>query len=327
MFIKRLNSIPGKYVAIHSRCKSVFSLLRNESAKNDVDANIRYPYQVVQPGHLSPIKAVPEFIAKPDYRKTTLLFTNRASCITINSEEMIRKMKETCLLAKHVLQTASSVLEPGVTTDYIDEIVHAEIIKCGAYPSTLHYKGYPKSCCTSVNNVACHGIPDDTILQDGDIINIDITVFYLGCHGDTSDTFQIGNVDETGLALISSTRECLNRAIDICKPGAKFSDIPEVIEPFALEKGLSVCKKFVGHGIGQHFHTPPNVWHVKTHRVDKRRMEPGMIFTIEPILMEGDTRVKILSDGWTTVSRDNLRSAQAEHTVLITQSGHDILTL
>lgn len=326
MLKKSIELFSQNYLSQRSGIRSIFNIIRYHRTKN-VAQNESAPFRIVHPGRVSNIKSVPEYIAEPDYRKSTLLFTNKSSYITINSEERIRKMRETCSLASHVLKTASSIIEPGITTDYIDEIVHREVIKCGAYPSTLHYKGYPKSCCTSVNNVTCHGIPDDTVLQDGDIINIDVTVFYLGCHGDTSDTFPIGQIDETGSALISDTRHCLFRAINICKSGAQFSDIPAVIEPYASKRGWGVCKKFVGHGIGEHFHTPPNVWHVNNRRVDKRIMEPGMIFTIEPILMEGDTAIKTLRDGWTAVSKDNLRSAQAEHTILITPNGNDILTL
>lgn len=204
--------------------------------------------------------------------------------------------------------------------------MHQEIVKFGAYPSTLHYKGFPKSCCTSVNNVVCHGIPDDNILQEGDIINIDVTVFHLGCHGDTSDTFKIGVVDDEGCQLISTTQQCLHEAIDICQPGAQFSDIPKVIEPLAKKQGYEVCGHFVGHGVGTRFHSPPNVWHVSSSHANRSVMEPGMIFTIEPILMEGCNSIKILSDGWTAVSRDDRRSAQSEHTVLITQTGSAVLT-
>lgn len=175
--------------------------------------------------------------------------------------------------------------------------------------------------------MVCHGIPDDTVLNEGDIINVDITVFYMGCHGDTSDTFTVGKVDDRAHDMIYSTRECLQAAIGICKPGTKFAKIPEIIEPLANAKGFRVCRRFVGHGIGSIFHMPPEIWHVRSRRADKRSMESGMIFTIEPILMEGDDDIKTLEDGWTVISEDNLRSAQAEHTILITQSGNEILTL
>lgn len=217
-------------------------------------------------------------------------------------------------------------LQPGRTTDEIDSCIHEEIIKSGGYPSTLLYKGYPKSCCTSVNNVACHGIPDNTALQHGDIINIDITVYYMGCHGDTSDTFSVGDIDKTAASLILTTRDALSRGISVCKPGAKFSDIATAIEPFAVKNGFQVCKRFVGHGIGGAFHMPPNIYHHSNLLCDRRKMSPGMIFTVEPILMEGSSKIEISSDGWTALSKDNLRSSQAEHTVLITENGVEILT-
>lgn len=284
------------------------------------------PYQIVRPGCISPPMDVPEHISRPDYSKATLLQVRRNKDIVIKSEELIRSMRETCAIARLVLQKAASILEPGITTNDIDVLVHKEIIGYGGYPSTLHYNGFPKSCCTSVNNVVCHGIPDNSVLRSGDIVNIDVTVFYLGCHGDTSDTFEIGGVDEGAGALISNTRECLQKAINVCRPSAKFSEIADAVETSADASGFTVCRRFVGHGIGNSFHEKPDVWHVRSKRADDREMKPGMIFTIEPILMEGTSKVQTLEDRWTTVSEDGLRSAQAEHTVLITHDGCEILT-
>ena len=217
-------------------------------------------------------------------------------------------------------------MKPGITTDEIDKVVHNEVIHHGAYPSPLQYKGYPKSCCTSINNVVCHGIPDDRMLVSGDIINIDITVFHHGCHGDTSDTFQIGQIDKEATKLIDTTQSCLYEAIAACKPGAPFQIIAEIIEGKAIAEGYNVCRDFIGHGIGSYFQGPPNVYHHVTSRSSTRAMEPGMTFTIEPILMERSPEIYVLPDGWTALSRDGGRSAQAEHTILITPAGREILT-
>ena len=218
------------------------------------------------------------------------------------------------------------MLQPGISTDEIDKIVHDEIIKSGAYPSPLFYKGFPKSCCTSVNNVVCHGIPDDRQLISGDIINVDVTVYYRGCHGDTSDTFVINQADDEALNLISVTRECVHRAIDICKPGTSFRKVGEIIEAVSKSAGYSVCRAFIGHGIGSYFHGPPDIFHYATTRASKQPMEPGMVFTIEPILMEGSSDIIFLPDGWTVVSKDGGRAAQTEHTVLVTKNGCEVLT-
>ena len=204
--------------------------------------------------------------------------------------------------------------------------MHSEIIKHGAYPSPLLYKGFPKSCCTSVNNVACHGVPDDRKLLSGDVINIDVTVFHHGCHGDTSDTFIIGQSDPEGLQLIDISRDSLHRAIEICKPGNSFRKIGETIESISRSAGFSVCRNYVGHGIGSYFHGAPNVYHYATALATKQLMEPGMTFTIEPIIMEGSSDVVVLPDGWTVVSIDGCRSAQTEHTILITEKDCEVLT-
>lgn len=173
----------------------------------------------------------------------------------------------------------------------------------------------------------CHGIPDDRELENGDIINIDISVYLKGYHGDTSDTFEVGEVDEGGMKLIKTTRLALQKAIAVCKPGSFFVDIAKVIEHIAKQNKFAVCENFVGHGIGKHFHENPDVFHtVHSYRYKDRMMKAGMAFTIEPILLEGSPKNRTLSDGWTVVSCDNMRSSQAEHTLLITDNGCEILT-
>ncbi|XP_032759367.1 methionine aminopeptidase 1D, mitochondrial isoform X2 [Rattus rattus] len=219
---------------------------------------------------------------------------------------------------------AHPVPEVGMTTEEIDALVHREIIRRDAYPSPLGYGRFPKSVCTSVNNVLCHGIPDSRPLQDGDIINIDVTVYYNGYHGDTSETFLVGNVDESGTKLVEVARACRDEAIAACRAGAPFSVIGNTISRITRQNGLQVCPHFVGHGIGSYFHGHPEIWH---HANDNDLpMEEGMAFTIEPIITEGSPEFKVLEDAWTVVSLDNRRSAQFEHTVLITPRGVEILT-
>ncbi|XP_028605509.1 methionine aminopeptidase 1D, mitochondrial isoform X3 [Podarcis muralis] len=219
---------------------------------------------------------------------------------------------------------AHPVPKVGMTTEEIDCLVHHEIIRQDAYPSPLGYGNFPKSVCTSVNNVACHGIPDSRPLQDGDIINIDVTVYFNGYHGDTSETILVGNVDESGQKLVEVARKCRDEAIAACRPGAPFSVIGNTISHIARQNDLRVCPYFVGHGIGSYFHGHPEVWHHENE--SDLLMQEGMAFTIEPILMEGSYEFKILKDKWTAVSVDNKRSAQFEHTVVITSRGAEILT-
>ncbi|XP_028283032.1 methionine aminopeptidase 1D, mitochondrial isoform X3 [Parambassis ranga] len=211
-----------------------------------------------------------------------------------------------------------------MTTDEIDFIVHQETIKHNAYPSPLRYGGFPKSVCTSVNNVVCHGIPDSRKLEDGDIINVDVTVYLDGYHGDTSETFLIGEVDEVGRRLVETARQCRDEAIAACKPGAELCVIGNTISQIAHASGFQVCPYFIGHGIGSYFHCHPEIWHHANN--NDMTMEEGMAFTIEPILMEGSPEFRIMKDKWTAISVDDMRSAQFEHTVVITSDGVDILT-
>ncbi|CAH0550045.1 unnamed protein product, partial [Brassicogethes aeneus] len=215
--------------------------------------------------------------------------------------------------------------KPGKTTDEIDKLVHSLTIENGAYPSPYNYRNFPKSVCTSINNVACHGIPDDRKLLNGDIINVDITVFLDGHHGDCSKSFLVGDVDDVGKNLVEATEICLHEGIEICKPGAYFRQIGAQIQQRASQLGFNVIPAFIGHGIGRYFHGPPDIYHMRNNYPG--RMEPGMTFTIEPILTQGGHMIEILEDDWTAVTVDDARTAQFEHTVLILDSGVKILTL
>jgi len=216
-------------------------------------------------------------------------------------------------------------IKPGVTTDDIDKAVHEMVIVEDAYPSPLNYHSFPKSICTSVNEVVAHGIPDSRALLDGDIVSIDITVYFNGYHGDCCETFFVGNsVNNTARNLVSVARECLYKGISVCGPGVDFWKIGEAIEPFVQEHGFNVVAELMGHGVGELFHTFPFILHVRNRESGK--MKPGMVFTIEPVITEGCTKIDVWPDKWTIVTTDGSWSAQFEHTVVITDTGVEILT-
>ncbi|XP_019734622.1 methionine aminopeptidase 1D, mitochondrial isoform X1 [Hippocampus comes] len=282
-----------------------------------------HSYNVVRPATVRPAYPVPRHIEQPDYVGTGLV-PEWPDYIEIKNAEQIEGLARACQLARHVLLLAGESLKVGMTTDEVDFLVHQETIQHNAYPSPLRYGGFPKSVCTSVNNVVCHGIPDSRRLEDGDIINIDVTVYLDGYHGDTSETFFVGEVDEVGRRLVETAKHCRDEAIAACKPGAQLCVIGNTISEIARANGFQVCPYFIGHGIGSYFHCHPEIWH---HANDNdMTMEEGMTFTIEPILMEGSAEFQILQDKWTAVSADDARSAQFEHTVAITSDGVEILT-
>lgn len=283
-------------------------------------------YELVAPQKVSfdNIKSiVPERIMKPSYFEKGLVL-DEPTRVELKTKQDIEKMRIAGKLAAQTLEFAGSLVKPGITTHDIDAQVREFIFAADAYPSPLNYKKYPKSICTSVNNVICHGIPDSRPLADGDIINIDVTVFIGGFHGDTNRSFAVGTLDVNGLKLINVATQALDYAISICGPGRPISSIGDIISQYVKSQNLSVNHAFVGHGIGRNFHEPPIVDHTRSN--SKQMMEPGMTFTIEPIVQEGSSTFKILSDGWTAVSKDGGRAAAAEHTILITETGYEILT-
>lgn len=217
-------------------------------------------------------------------------------------------------------------LQPGISTHEIDRFVFNEIIKQNCYPSPLYYCGYPKAICTSVNNVACHGIPDSRKLMDGDIINIDITVFHENCHGDCSKTFLVGKVDDNGRYLVYHNEKGLYEAIKICRPGVDFREIGKALQAYANRAELNIVQDFIGHGIGEDFHCPPEIYHFENN-YEIGIMEKGMIFTIEPIFSEGAAEIELWEDEWTVSTVDNSRTSQHEHTVLINDDSCEILTM
>jgi methionyl aminopeptidase len=283
----------------------------------------RSPEQQLRAGALSPMRTVPEGIVRPDYAETGEPIRRPES--RIKSPDIIERMRRAGRAAAEVLELGAAAIAPGVTTDEIDAIVHQAYIDRGGYPSTLNYRGYPKSLCTSVNEVICHGIPDDRPLRDGDIVNLDVTIFLDGVHGDTNATYGVGNVDEHSKRLIEVTRECLALGIAAVVPGRPFSDIGRAIETHALAHKYDVVRAFVGHGIGEQFHTDLQIPHYFEPRMDVV-METGMVFTIEPMISMGTGQHRIWDDDWTAVTADGSRTAQFEHTVLVTDTGVEILT-
>lgn len=281
-------------------------------------------YDVVGLGEVSDPRQVLEHIRKPEYADSGVTKETEPE-IEIKTEEQIKCMRESCVLAKTILDEVGKYVKVGVTTDELDRIVHSACISFGAYPSPLNYRGFPKSVCTSVNNVACHGIPDNRPLKDGDIVSIDVSVFYNGYHGDCAATYGVGTVDARGQNLMDVAQQCLGEGVKVCHPGQLFCQIGKTISEYAESNGFTVVPAFCGHGIGSYFHGPPNVYHIPND--DETVMKEGMIFTIEPVISEGGPDIVVLEDGWTAVTEDNSRCAQYEHTILITKNGAEILTV
>lgn len=247
------------------------------------------------------------------------------SSIEIKTDREIQFMREVCALAADTLSRVGPLIEPGITTQDIDDFVHQDTLKLGARPAPLNYRGFPKSVCTSVNEVVCHGIPGPRRLQEGDIINVDVTHVYQGYFGDTSATFYVGKPSKAAKHVTEVARRSLDLAIAEVKPGNRFGDIGAAIQEFAEAQGCSVVQDFVGHGIGRVFHDEPKVSHVGR-RGTGRRFKPGMTFTIEPMINEGRHETRILDDDWTAVTIDGKLSAQFEHTILVTPTGCEVLT-
>ena len=276
------------------------------------------------PGYVAPQLPVPDHIERPDYvwKKEAIegLYGD------VYDAEGIAKIRAASRLAAEAMNRVEQHIQPGITTAELDRIGHEFIISQDAWPSTLGYKEYPKSMTTSLNEVICHGIPDDTMLEDGDIINIDITVYKDGHHGDHNKTFVVGTVDEESKLLVERTEKALERAIKAVKPGREINVIGRVIETYAKRFGYGVVEDFVGHGVGREFHSGLIVPHYDTAPRHNEVMVPGMVFTIEPMLTLGDIAWEMWSDGWTVVTKDRKRSAQFEHTIVVTDDGADILT-
>jgi len=277
---------------------------------------------ILHPGRVSPPRRVPAHIERPEYVGRP---GPRIGEPHVKDAATIEAMRAAGRIAAQALAEVGRHVAPGVTTDELDRIGHEFLCDHGAYPSTLGYRGYPKSLCSSLNEVICHGIPDDTVIADGDIVNIDITAYIGGVHGDTNATFLAGDVDEESALLVERTREATMRGIKAVQPGRALNVIGRVIESYARRFGYGVVRDFTGHGIGRNFHSGLIVPHFDDPSADLV-MEPGMTFTIEPMLTLGTIDYDLWPDGWTAVTRDRRRTAQFEHTVLVTATGHEILT-
>lgn len=278
----------------------------------------------LKPGRVSPRRPVPGSITRPEYVDKPAPSPYRGP--EVKDAETIERMRIAGRIAADALATVGAAIQPGVTTDELDRIGHEFLLDHKAYPSTLGYRGFPKSLCTSVNEVICHGIPDSTVLADGDICNIDITAYINGVHGDTNATFLAGDVDESSRLLVDRTREATARAIKMVAPGRPLNVIGRVIESYARRFGYGVVRDFTGHGIGTSFHTGLIVPHYDDPSLNVT-IETGMTFTIEPMLCLGTFEYDMWADNWTVVTKDRLRSAQFEHTLLVTDTDAEILTL
>ena len=278
----------------------------------------------VTKGAVTPMLTVPDHIARPSYADTGKVVRWNES--RVKTPEVIERMRHAGAVAAEILRLAGDFVRPGITTNDIDVYVHNLYIERGAYPSTLNYHGYEKSLCTSVNEIICHGIPDSTVLRDGDIINLDVTGWIGGVHGDTNATFFVGEVDPESKHLVQVTEECMWHGIEAVQPGRPLSDIGRAIENHAKKHKLGVVKAFIGHGIGEQFHTDVQVLHYFDERASMV-MRPGMTFTIEPMINLGTWQHKmVFDDDWTAATADGKRSAQFEHTVLVTDDGVEVLT-
>jgi methionyl aminopeptidase len=289
----------------------------------------RAPIGTLEPGVLSPRRPVPASIPRPEYvdRPAPQRYTGSEA----KDAATIAAMRQAGRLAARAMGAVADAIAPGVTTDELDRVGHEYLLDHGAYPSTLGYRRFPKSLCTSVNEVICHGIPDSTVLADGDIVNIDITAFLtvdgLGVHGDTDATYLVGDVDDESRLLVERTHEAMMRGIRAIAPGRQVNVIGRVIEAYARRFGYGVVRDFTGHGIGTAFHSGLVVPHYDAAPHHDTVIEPGMTFTVEPMLTLGTHEWDMWADGWTVVTKDRRRSAQFEHTVLVTDTGAQILTL
>ena len=279
---------------------------------------------VLTAGRLSAERAVPASIERPEYVGQIAPLPYRGPLV--RDAETIAAMRVAGRIAAQALDAVEAAIAPGVTTDELDRIGHQFLVDHGAYPSTLGYRGYPKSLCSSVNEVICHGIPDDRPLEDGDIVNIDITAYIDGVHGDNSKTYLVGDVDQESRLLVERTHEATMRAIRAVKPGREVNIIGRVIESYAKRFGYGVVRDFTGHGVGPAFHDGLVIPHYDEPSYDTV-IEKGMTFTIEPMLTLGSVEWDLWDDGWTATTQDKSRTAQFEHTLLVTADGAEILTL
>lgn len=285
------------------------------------DTTTRAP---LRPGTPTASRAVPPEIERPEYvgKKGPTL----SGSSPVQNPETIEKMRVAARLAARAMAEGAKIIEPGITTDAIDKVVHEYLCDHGAYPSTLGYRGFPKSCCTSLNEVICHGIPDSTVIEDGDIVNIDVTAYIGGVHGDTCATYPAGELSEEHWLLIERTAEALRRGIKAVAPGRQINVIGRVIESYVKRFGYGLVRDYTGHGIHRDFHSGLVVLHYDEPSADLI-LQPGMTFTIEPMVTLGGIEWDQWDDGWTVTTRDKSWTAQFEHTIVVTGDGAEVLTI
>ena len=282
------------------------------------------PVTAIKPYPQTPQRRVPAEIGRPHYVGRPAPDRYRGS--DVQTPDVIERMRVAGRLAAQAMQVAADAITPGVTTDELDRVAHEFLCDNGGYPSTLGYRGYPKSICTSVNEVICHGIPDTRPLEDGDLVKIDVTAFVDGVHGDNCGTFFCGEVDQASRDLTTRTREALNRAIKAVRPGRQVNVIGRVIEAYAKRFGYGVVRDYTGHGVHTAFHSGLVIPHYDEPSLTTV-MQPGMTFTIEPMLTLGDYRSHLWDDGWTVVTNDGSRCAQFEQSLVVTADGAEVLTV
>ena len=287
------------------------------------------PVRPVGLDRIGPTRKVPAHIPRPDYAEKGYpkeeQESHQQSVPAIRRGKEVEKMRATCRLAREALDAAHAIIGPGTTADEIDRVVHDVTVEGGAYPAPLNYFNFPKSVCTSVNEVICHGIPDQRELQDGDVVNVDVTAILDGWYGDLNETYIVGEGTEESRHLVKSAYDCLHDAIAIVKPGTKFRELGGVIAQRASKAGLSVVKSYCGHGIGDLFHCAPQIPHYFPNKA-KGTMKVGHIFTIEPMINVGSGKDVLWPDGWTAATADGSNSAQFEHTLIVTETGCEVLT-
>lgn len=276
-------------------------------------------------GRVTPARFVPKHIVRPDYvgKPAPARFTGS----DIYDSDGVNRIRESGRIAADAIALVGASIRPGITTDELDVIGHDYMVAKDAYPSTLGYRGFPKSLCSSINEVICHGIPDDTVLEEGDIVNIDITAFKNGVHGDSNQTFVVGQAVPQVTELVERTRESLNRGIKAVAPGREINVIGRAIESYARRFGYGVVRDFTGHGVGEAFHSGLIIPHYDAAPAYATEIEVGMVFTIEPMLTLGGIEWEMWADDWTVVTKDRSVTAQFEHTMVVTERGAEVLTL
>jgi methionyl aminopeptidase len=298
-------------------------------AKHAVPVDLNNYTGQLRKGHVTPMRTVPAHIARPDYADTGVPTSEQQIRsdreIPVYSPEELDKIRHASGLVRGALDLCHRLVRPGITTEELDIAVHEFCIENNSYPSPLNYHRFPKSLCTSVNEVICHGIPDSRPLENGDIVNCDVSIYFQGYHGDANETYLCGEVDEESKALVRTTYEALMNAIDFCRPGMKYKDIGGVISRHVEPKGYSVVRSYTGHGVGRYFHCAPSVPHYANNKVPGV-MRVGHVFTIEPMINAGSYKDTMWNDDWTSVTQDGKRSAQFEHTMMITETGVEVMT-